>query len=295
MSLPRILLIGKNGQVGWELRRALAPMAQLECVDFPEIDLTSADSIRRWVRDTRPGVVINAAAYTAVDKAEADPDQAMKINGTAPGILAEEARSAGALLVHYSTDYVFDGAKTGPYLETDAPNPLNIYGRSKLAGDLAVQAVGGAHLIFRLCWVYGARGQNFMLTILRLARQREKLRVVNDQLGAPTWCRLIAQATSLALRQTAAKPDPAGFSGLYHLAASGLTSWHGFAQNIVQLMPPQAKTCLEVQAISTAEFPTPAKRPSNSAMSCDKLERAFHLRLPSWDEGLRMVLEEAVP
>ena len=295
MDLPRILLIGKNGQVGWELRRALAPMAQVEGVDFPEIDLSKADSIRQWVRETRPRVVINAAAYTAVDKAEMDPDQAMKINGEAPGILAEEARGAGALLVHYSTDYVFDGAKSGPYLETDAPNPLNVYGCSKLAGDLAVQAVGGPHLIFRLCWVYGARGQNFLLTILRLARQRERLRVVNDQLGAPTWSRLIAQATTLALRQTLAEPDPASMSGLYHLAASGLTSWHGFAGKIVQLMPAEGRTCREVQAICTAEFPTPAKRPANSLMSCEKLERVFHLRLPPWEQCLRMVLEEAKP
>jgi dTDP-4-dehydrorhamnose reductase len=293
MSLPRILLIGKNGQVGWELRRALAPMAQVEGVDFPEIDLANPDSIRHWVRHTRPQVVINAAAYTAVDKAETDSDLAMRINGAAPGILAQEARDAGALMVHYSTDYVFDGAKTGPYVETDAPNPLSTYGRSKLAGDLAVQAVGGAYLIFRLSWVYGARGQNFLLTILRLARQRNQLRVVNDQVGAPTWCRLVAQATALALGQIAAQPDPAAFSGLYHLAASGLTSWHAFAEQIVHLMPPEARTCLEVQAISTAEYPTAARRPLNSAMSCAKLERAFRLRLPPWDEGLRLVLEDA--
>ena len=293
MSLPRILLVGKNGQVGWELRRALAPMAQLESVDFPEIDLANPDSIRQWVRGIRPQVVINAAGYTAVDKAETDSDLAMKINGAAPGILAQEAREAGALLVHYSTDYVFDGAKTGPYVETDAPNPLSAYGRSKLAGDLAVQAVGGAYLIFRLSWVYGARGQNFMLTMLRLARQRKQLRVVSDQIGAPTWSRFVAQATALALRQVAAQPDPAAFSGVYHLAASGLTSWHGFAGKIVQFMPPEARTCLEVEAISTPEYPTPAKRPLNSAMSCAKLERAFGLRLPPWDEGLRLVLEGA--
>ena len=204
MELPRILLIGKIGQVGWELRRTLAPMARVACVDFPEIDLTSGDSIRRWVRETRPNIVINAAAYTAVDKAESEPDKAMKINGVAPGILAEEAKKLGALLVHYSTDYVFDGAKTEPYVETDPPNPLGAYGRSKLAGDEAVRAVGGAHLIFRLCWVYGARGQNFMLTMMRLAREREKLRVVGDQVGCPTWSRMIAETTALALKQAVA-------------------------------------------------------------------------------------------
>src|SRR6266567_1897175 len=164
MTPWRFLLIGKIGQVGWELRRTLAPMAQVTCVDFPEIDLTNGDSIRQWARDTRPQVIINAAAYTVVDKAESEPELAMKINGQAPGILAEEARKAGALLVHYSTDYIFDGSKTEPYVETDAPNPLGSYGRSKLAGDKAILATGGAHLIFRLCWVYGARGQNFMLT-----------------------------------------------------------------------------------------------------------------------------------
>ena len=189
MSLPHILLVGKIGQVGWELRRTLAPLARVTCVDFPEIDLTSGDSIRQWVRDTRPNIVINAAAYTAVDKAESEPDKAMSINGVAPGILAEEAKKLGALLVHYSTDYVFDGAKTVPYVETDPPNPLGVYGRSKLAGDEAVRAVSGAHLIFRLCWVYGARGQNFMLTMMRLARERETLRVVGDQTGCPTWSR----------------------------------------------------------------------------------------------------------
>jgi dTDP-4-dehydrorhamnose reductase len=211
MDRPRILLIGKVGQVGWELRRTIAPMAQLVCVDFPEIDLGSGDSIRKWVSEARPRIVINAAAYTAVDKAEAEPDKAMKINGLAPGILAEEARKAGALMVHYSTDYVFDGTKTEPYVETDAPNPLGVYGRSKLAGDEAVRAAGGAHLIFRLCWVYGARGQNFMLTMMRLAREREKLQVVSDQVGCPTWSRLIAETTTLAVTRTIAAGDFAAF------------------------------------------------------------------------------------
>ena len=257
MEPPRILLVGKIGQVGWELRRTLAPMAQVTCVDFPEIDLTSNDSIRRWVRETQPNIVINAAAYTAVDKAEAETDKAMKINGVAPGILAEEAKKLGALLVHYSTDYVFDGAKTEPYVETDAPNPLGAYGRTKLAGDQAVRAIGGAHLIFRLCWVYGARGQNFMLTMMRLAREREKLRVVGDQVGCPTWSRMIAET-------------------------------------IVKLMPAEGKKCVQVEAISTAEYPTPTKRPAYSVLACGKLERAFGLRLPPWEESLKQVLEPQV-
>ena len=291
MELPRILLIGKIGQVGWELRRTLAPMAQVICVDFPEIDLTSGDSIRRWVRETRPTVVINAAAYTAVDKAESEPEKAMKINGLAPGILAEEAKKLGALLVHYSTDYVFDGAKTSPYVETDAPNPLGAYGRTKLAGDEAVRAVGGAHLIFRLCWVYGARGQNFMLTMMRLAREREKLRVVSDQVGCPTWSRMIAETTALALKQTVAAGDVGALTGTYHLASSGVTSWHGFADAIVKLMPAEGRKCVQVEAISTAEYPMPTKRPAYSVLACGKLERAFGLRLPHWEESLRQVLE----
>lgn len=288
---PRTLLIGKIGQVGWELRRTLAPLAQVTCVDYPEIDLTSGDSIRQWVRQIAPQVIINAAAYTAVDKAESEPELAMKINGVAPGILAEEARKTGALLVHYSTDYVFDGSKTEPYVETDAPNPLGCYGRSKLAGDRAVQAAGGAHLILRLCWVYGARGQNFMLTMMRLAREREKLRVVCDQFGCPTWSRMIAEATALALRQILAAGEFAAFTGIYHLAAADPTSWHGFAQSIIALMPAEAKKCSSVEAITTQEYATPAKRPAYSVLGCDKLERTFGLRLPHWEESLRQVLD----
>ena len=291
MELPRILLVGRIGQVGWELRRTLAPMGQIVCVDYPEIDLTADDSIRRWVREIRPDIVINAAAYTAVDKAESEPDKAMKINGAAPGILAEEAKKLGALMVHYSTDYVFDGTKTEPYVETDAPNPLGAYGRTKLAGDEAVRAVGGAHLIFRLCWVYGARGHNFMLTMMRLAREREKLRVVSDQIGCPTWSRMIAETTALALKRALTAGDVGAFTGSYHLAASGVTSWHGFADAIVALMAAEGRKCTRVEAISTAEYPTPTKRPAYSVLACDKLERTFGLRLPQWEESLKQVLE----
>jgi dTDP-4-dehydrorhamnose reductase len=291
MELPRILLIGKIGQVGWELRRTLAPMGRVTCVDFPEIDLTSGDSIRRWVRESRPNIVINAAAYTAVDTAESEQDKAIQINGVAPGILAEEAKKTGALLVHYSTDYVFDGTKTKPYEETDSPNPLGAYGRSKLAGDEAVRAIGGAHLILRLCWVYGARGQNFMLTMMRLAREREKLRVVADQTGCPTWSRMIAETTAQALRQAVAARDWGALTGTYHLASSGVTSWQGFAQAIVNLMPAEGRKCSVVEAISTPEYPTPAKRPPYSVLGCEKLERVFGLRLPHWEDSLRQVME----
>jgi dTDP-4-dehydrorhamnose reductase len=291
MTLPRLLLIGKIGQVGWELRRALAPIAQLTCVDFPELDLCSGDSIRKWVTDARPQIVINAAAYTAVDKAESEQDKAMKINGLAPGILAAEAKKLGALMVHYSTDYIFDGTKNQPYIETDAPNPLGAYGRTKLAGDEAVRAAGGAHLIFRLCWVYGARGQNFMLTMMRLARERERLRVVSDQIGCPTWSRMIAETTALALKSTLATKDPTAITGTYHLASSGTTSWHGFASAIIGLMPAEVRKCSQVEPIPTSEYPLPAKRPAYSVLGCDKLERTFGLRLPSWEESLKQVLE----
>jgi dTDP-4-dehydrorhamnose reductase len=289
--MTRLLLIGKIGQVGYELRRTLAPLAQVTAVDFPEIDLTNGDSIRKWVRDTKPAVIINAAAYTTVDKAESESELAMKINGIAPGILADEAKKLGALLVHYSTDYIFDGTKTNPYVETDAPNPLGSYGRSKLAGDQAVITAGGKHLIFRLCWVYGARGQNFMLTMTRLAREREKLRVVNDQIGCPTWSRMIAETTTLALRQALAASDPAAYTGVYHLASSGTTSWHGFAQAIINLMPADGKKCTQVEPITSAEYQTPTKRPAYSVLGCDKLERTFGLRLPNWHDSLKHVLE----
>lgn len=291
MNQPSILIIGKIGQVGWELRRTVAPLGRLVSVDYPEIDLTDGASARKWVRETKPAVIINAAAYTAVDKAEKEEERALQINGDAPGILAEEAKRAGALLVHYSTDYIFDGTKNSPYVEDDLPNPLGAYGRTKLAGDDAVRQVDGNHLIFRLCWVYGARGQNFMLTMMRLAREREKLRVVRDQVGCPSWSRMIAETTALALQQVLASGEPARFKGVYHLAACGQTSWHGFADAIVNLMPAEGKKCREVEPITTAEYPLPAKRPAYSVLSCAKLQRTFGLQLPAWDESLKQVLE----
>lgn len=293
MTHPTILVIGKIGQVGWELRRTLAPLARVVALDFPEIDLTQPDSIVKWTRETRPQVIINAAAYTAVDKAENEVEKCQQINGVAPGILAEEAKALSALLVHYSTDYVYDGSKTKPYTEEDLPNPLGAYGRSKLAGDRAVLAVDGRHLIFRLCWVYGARGQNFMLTMMRLAREREKLRVVRDQVGCPTWSRMIAAATGLAVMQVLKAPDPDSLKGVYHLAASGQASWHGFAQSIIRLMPPAGKKCETVEAIPSSEYPLPARRPAYSVLSCEKLQRFFGLQLPDWEESLQQVLELA--
>ena len=292
MEAPKVLLIGKVGQVGWELRRTLAPLGQLTCVDYPEINLLEGSSIQKWVHDTAPSVIVNAAAYTAVDKAESETDLAMKINGVAPGILAEEAKKSGAVLIHYSTDYVFDGTKPTPYLEDDPANPLGTYGRSKLAGDQAIQQADCNHLIFRLCWVYGARGQNFMLTMMRLAKERERLRVVRDQIGSPTWSRMIAEATVLALKQVLAVCETRGFMGIYHLCASGHTSWHGFAESIVRLMPQDGKKCQQVEVITTPEYPTPARRPARSVLSCEKLKRTFGLQLPLWEESLAQVLEK---
>ncbi|MCU0786484.1 MAG: dTDP-4-dehydrorhamnose reductase [Verrucomicrobia bacterium] len=290
MESPKILLIGKNGQVGWELRRTLAPVGRVLAVDYPEIDLTDAAAARRLVRDNKPNVVVNAAAYTAVDKAESEIKTAQLINGVAPGVLAEAAKQVGALLIHYSTDYVFDGTKTTPYVETDAPNPLGAYGRTKLEGDEAIRATGGNHLIFRLCWVYGARGQNFLLTMQRLARERETLRIVKDQFGCPTWSRLIAEATTLALRQVLAASDANIFKGTYHLAAGGSTNWHTFASRIVGFVPEAERRCREVAAITTAEYPTPAKRPAYSVLDCGKLKKTFGIQLPQWEDGLRLVL-----
>jgi dTDP-4-dehydrorhamnose reductase len=288
----KILLLGKNGQVGWELRRTLAPLAEVTAVDYPEINFTDTAALRRLVSDARPDVVVNAAAYTAVDKAEKEPELCRQINAVAPGILAEEAKKIGALMVHYSTDYIFDGTKTSPYVETDAPNPLGAYGRSKLEGDQAVKASGADHLIFRLCWVYGARGQNFMLTMQRLARERETLRVVSDQFGCPTWSRMIAEATAQAVQQAVAGADRAAFNGEFHLAAGGHASWHGFASRIIELMPEADRKCRAVEKIATSEYPLPAKRPAYSLLDCGKLQKTFGLRLPDWEFSLRQVLDK---
>jgi dTDP-4-dehydrorhamnose reductase len=294
MSPPRILVIGKNGQVGWESVRTLQQLGKVCAVGRPELDLANPDSIRQTVRSARPNVILNAGAYTSVDRAESEAELAHRVNGLAPGVLAEEAKALGALLVHYSTDYVFDGSKPSPYLETDGPNPVSVYGRSKLAGEQAVQAVGGPHLIFRLSWVYAARGKNFLLTIVRLAGERETLRVVNDQIGSPTWSRPVAEATAQVLAHVLSARDSLAFTGLYHLAASGQTSWHGFAEAIVQRLPADRRRCRTVEAIPTSEYPTPARRPSYSVLACDKLERNFHLRLLHWRTSVEAVLDDVL-
>jgi dTDP-4-dehydrorhamnose reductase len=286
-----ILLTGVNGQVGWELRRTLAPLGRVVAVDRDELDLADPDALRARVRALSPGLIVNPAAYTAVDRAETEAAQARAINAVAPGILAEEAKRCGAILVHYSTDYVFDGSKNGPYLEDDVPKPLNVYGSTKLEGEQTIRASGARHLILRTSWVYGRRGHNFLLTMQRLMRERAELKIVDDQIGAPTWSRQIAEATALILAQClspargADRPEP---WGTYHLTCGGATSWYGFAQAIAEL----GGYSTRLTPIPTADYPTPARRPANSRLDNGKLERTFGVRLPDWREVLALCMEE---
>jgi len=277
----KILLTGRNGQVGWELQRSLAPLGQVTAADRATLDLADADAIRRAVRAARPEVIVNAAAYTAVDRAESEPALAHAINATAVGVLAEETRRLGALLVHYSTDYIFDGTKPAPYVEDDAPNPINAYGASKLAGERALQSSGCAYLILRTSWVYGPRGSNFMRTVLRLARERPQLEVVDDQVGAPTSSLAIARATAQLLRP--------GARGVYHLSAAGAVSWCGFARAVLA----RAGIATPVRAIRTEDYPTPARRPRNSRLDCSRLRTDFGLSLAPWEEQLSEVTFDA--
>ncbi len=286
--MKKILLTGKNGQVGWELQRTLAPLGHVIARDSRELDLASPDAIRAALRDIRPDLVVNAAAYTAVDKAESEPGLAWAVNGDAPGILAEEAKRLNALLLHYSTDYVFDGTQSGPYTEQDPPNPQGVYGQSKLAGEQAVQASGCAHLILRTSWVYGGRGKNFLLTMLRLAREKEELNVVDDQIGAPTWSRLIAEATAQIVAQRHA---PSFQGGLYHLSAAGETSWHGFTQAIFAAQSARLERLPRLHPIPSSEYPLAAPRPKNSVLANDKLLQNFGLALPNWQQGLSLCME----
>jgi len=294
-TIPRILLTGVTGQVGWELQRTLAPLGRVIPADRNTLDLTQPDSIRAILREVNPHIIVNPAAYTAVDQAEKEPDRAFAINAEAPAVLAEEALRLGALLVHYSTDYVFDGTKPEPYAEDDIPNPLGVYGKSKLAGEQAVRASDCRHLVFRTSWVYGMRGKNFLLTMLRLAKERESLRIVDDQIGAPTWSRMIAEATAIALGQLIADPQRADeVSGVFHLTAGGATSWYGFAQEIFRLAHMQGlcRTPM-LEPIPSEQYPVPAARPKNSRLDNKKLFRTFGLMLPAWHEGLAMCVDEA--
>jgi dTDP-4-dehydrorhamnose reductase len=294
MQNTKILVFGRMGQVGWELRHKLACLGQVTAIEYPEIDFSKPDSIRTAMRAAEPAVILNAAAYTAVDKAESDPELATAINATAPGVIAEEAKRLGSVLVHYSTDYVFDGSKLTPWVETDAPNPLNAYGRTKLAGDQAIQASGCDYLIFRTSWVYGARGNNFLLTMLRLGKERSELRIVDDQIGSPTSSECIAQATSDVLAQVLA-PGGAGMqgrSGIYNLTSSGETSWFGFTKVILAEAAVRFGSPLpNLVPILTADYPTPAKRPANSRLSCQRVEKTFGVSLPHWEHALSLVLD----
>jgi dTDP-4-dehydrorhamnose reductase len=293
--MSNILLIGSNGQLGWELARTLAPLGRVMVPERSQCDLARLDTLAALVNAFEPDVIVNAAAYTAVDNAENEANLAMTINARAPGALATAARRHGALLVHYSTDYVFDGTKTGAYAETDAPNPVGVYGRSKLAGEEAVHAAGADHLIFRTSWVYAARGKNFLRTILRLAGEREELRIVADQFGAPTWARLIAEATALALQQDLARRKSGGFeSGTFNLTAAGETSWHGFAGAIVAAARARGAVlkCRAVTPITTAEYPLPAARPANSRLSGARFAERYGLEMPDWERGMQLCLDE---
>lgn len=292
----KVLLFGKNGQVGWELNRSLQPLGEVIAFDRGDADFSNFESLRDIVRELKPDVIVNAVAYTAVDKAEKEEKLAARINGLAPGVLAEEALKINALLVHYSTDYVFDGSKTSPYFEADEPNPINVYGRTKLAGEVSVKLSGCDHLILRTSWVYGSRANNFMLTMLKLAREKEELSVVSDQIGAPTSARLIADVTLLCIQQTLRERVTGTFtSDLFHLTASGHTSWYGFTKEIINIANLSLKLQLtdkDVKKISTSNYPTPATRPMNSQLALSKLEREFNVVMPNWKLGCVLCMEE---
>ena len=299
MTTPRILLTGKDGQVGFELQRSLSVLGEIVAVDQAECDLANPDAIRQLVRDVAPAIIVNPAAYTAVDKAESEPELAQAINGVAPGILGEEAKRLGALVVHYSTDYVFDGTKAGAYTEDDVPNPQSIYGKTKLDGEKAMQASGADCLIFRTSWVFGAHGGNFAKTILRLAAEREVLKIVADQYGAPTSAALLADVTAHAVLryQSAGREGRAAFPfGLYHLVADGVTTWHAYAQAVVRAALAAGRP-LKIQPeaiapIPTSAYPLPAPRPANSRLDTSRLQTQFGLRLPPWEDGLKHVLAQ---
>ncbi len=289
----RILLTGANGQVGWELARLLPLLGEVAALDRKQCDLSDLKRVRDVVREFKPDVVVNAAAYTAVDQAESEPEVARIVNAAAPEVMANELSRTSGLLVHYSTDYVFDGTKSGPYTEDDATNPVNAYGASKLEGERALQHTGVAHLIFRTSWVYAARGRNFLLTMLRLFSQRPELKIVSDQIGAPTWSRWIAQQTiqAIRLRAKSDEHDPR-FNGVFHMTAGGYTSWYGFACAIRALhYAGQEAAAPRLVPISTAEYPTPAKRPLNSVLSNARLS-AIGLIQPSWEILLAQCLAE---
>lgn len=289
-QFPRIMLTGKNGQIGWELQRTLAPLGDVIALDRTQLDLASPDQICQRVREIKPNIIVNAAAYTAVDRAEQEKELAKAINGTAPGILAEEAKRINAVMIHYSTDYVFDGEKKTPYTEEDEPRPINVYGITKLEGEHAIQATEVPHLILRTSWVYGMRGNNFLLTIIRLAREQKELRIIDDQIGSPTWSRMIAEATALLLAQ--------GYSvfekkkGIYHLSCGGQTSWYGFAKKIFYYLRSDPTTII-VTPILTSDYHTPTRRPLYSLLSNEKFCQNLNLSIPKWDYVLKLAVNQS--
>lgn len=281
----KILLTGATGQVGWELQRALLPLGQVIAPGRDIFDLAEPDKMVNFIRELKPDGIVNPGAYTAVDLAETEPDRAHQVNAVAPGILAEEAQRLGAWFIHYSTDYVFDGQSSTPYLPDDRTNPLGVYGKSKRAGELAIGLVGSNYLILRTAWVYGMRGKNFLRTILQLARERQELKIVCDQTGSPTWSRLIAEVTAQIV------PQIKGIQGIFHLTAAGSTTWYDFAQAILRLDPDRGQQIVQtVSPIPTAEYPTPARRPSYSVLDCNSLVTQFNLYLPNWQETLALAM-----
>lgn len=296
----KILLLGSQGQVGWELARSLMPLGTVVALGRRDLDLAQPEQLRTIVRAQAPQLIVNAAAYTAVDQAETDEATAFAVNAVAPGVLAEEAARGAALLIHYSTDYVFDGSLDRAYLETDATAPLSAYGRSKLAGEVAIASSGAAHLILRTSWVYGTRGHNFLQTMLRLARERETLRIVSDQMGAPTWSRWIADATADIARQAMQRHASERLeSGIYNLTCTGATSWHGFAAAIIAeyraRYPDMPLRVKEIEPIATADYPLPATRPRNSRLDVSKLAQDYGIVPPAWQEALHLCMQEAQP
>ena len=297
--MMKILLFGKGGQVGWELQRSLAPLGELVALDHDSSehcgDFSNLPGLVDTVRNVKPDVIVNAAAHTAVDKAESETELVRTLNALAPGVLAQEAARTGAWLVHYSTDYVFDGSGTRPWTETDAPAPLNVYGRSKLEGEQLIQAACRQHLILRTCWVYAARGGNFAKTMLRLAQERERLTVIDDQFGAPTGAELLADVSAHAIRQLIQRPADAG---LYHLVAGGETSWHGYASYVLAqarlLRPDMKMATTQVLPVASSAFQTAAQRPLNSRLDTRKLQATFGLRLPHWQQGVARMLTETL-
>ncbi len=294
--MTEILITGRDGQVGWELLRVLQPLGRVLAPGRKEMDLTASEAVRRTVRTHKPEIIVNAAAYTAVDQAEGEKDKAWQVNSLAPRVLAEEAERLGSLLIHYSTDYIFDGNKEGLYREDDPPNPLNVYGASKLAGEEQIRKTGADHLILRTSWVYSRRGRNFLLTMLRLFRERENLSIIADQTGAPTWSRLIAETTGIIVSRAREELRTSSFtSGTYHLTGRGATSWHGFASAIKKrtaTFPDQEQFRIKkLQAIAAKDYPSAARRPRNSRLSVSALEERFNLRMPPWDHSLDLCLD----